>query len=219
MEKTVDIPSARHAQARSAVYALFSRLVASPFDAPSLAQALPPADLAELAGELRARLPYSLDLAPVTAIAAELEEGDAERLAAEFSGLFEVTGAPVPLREELSPSSTDKAKEETLRFYQFFGYTLAEDRQWAPDHLSVQLEFMHFLSFKESEAGDPEHLASYRLAQRDFLERHLCHWYPEILKGVRRFAKEPYWLAVFSGLGELLPTDADWLRQTATEAG
>ncbi len=226
MEKTLDNPSAGQAGARSAVYALFSRLVASPFDAPSLAEALPPNDLGELADELRARLPYAFDLAPVALIAAELDEslpspasgGTAERLAGDYSGLFEVgsSGAKVPVREELSDLAAEKTKEETLRFYDFFGYTLAEDRQWAPDHLSVQLEFMHYLSFRESRERDPEQLASYRLAQRDFLERHLCRWFPQVLAGVRRHAREPYWVAVFAALGAFLPADAEWLGRSVT---
>ncbi len=212
--------STGHTEARSAVYALFSQLVASPFDAPSPVEALPPSDLTELAGQLRARLPYDFNLGPLALVAADLDESAAERLAADYSGLFEVSGAQVPLREELCPLTTEKAKEENLRFYDFFGYILAEDRQWAPDHLSVQLEFMHFLSFKGSpkEANgespreeDPEMLASYRLAQRDFLERHLCRWFPWVLDGVQRNAREKYWIAVFQALGVFLPADASWL--------
>ncbi len=201
------------AAARSAAYALFSQLVASPFDAPSLAAALPPADLGAVADELRPQLPYPLDLGPLVA-AAELEETDAERLAGAYSGLFEVgsSGAPVPLREELAEVAAVKAKEETLRFYDFFGYALAEERQWAPDHLSVQLEFLHFLAYRKSREADPERMESYRLAQRDFLERHLCRWFPEVLAGVGRHAREPYWRALFEALGAFLDADAGWLR-------
>ncbi len=213
-------PAGGHAAARSAAYGLFSQLVASPFEAPSLVEALPPEDLEELADALRAQLPYDFDLGPLALVAAELHGTDAERLAEEYSGLFEVgsSGARMPLREELADASQAQAKEETLRFYDFFGYTLAEERQWAPDHLSIQLEFMHFLSFKESEEVHPEKPASYRLAQRDFLERHLYNWFPEILGGVRRHGRGAYWIAVFQALGLFLPADAAWLRETVTEA-
>ena len=63
--------------------------------------------------------------------------------------------------------------EELLRFYAFFGLS----RQGAselPDHLTVQLEFMHFLTFLEQRgalAGRP--VEGLRRAQRDFLSRHL----------------------------------------------
>ncbi len=219
MENRSSSSTEQAAAARSAAYALFSQLVASPFDAPSLAAALPPADLAEVAKQLGPQLPYPLDLAPLAAAAAELEEADAERLAGAYSGLFEVgssgarnSGAPVPLREELAEISLEKAKEETLRFYDFFGYSLAEERQWAPDHLSVQLEFLHFLAYRESREQDPEDATSYRRAQRDFLERHFCHWLPEVLSGVRRHAGEPYWRALFEALGAFIEADAAWLR-------
>ncbi len=207
--------SAREAAAaRSAAYALFSQLVASPFDAPSPDAALPPADLAEVAEQLRSRLPCELDLGPLVAAAGELDLADAERVASAYSALFEIgsSGAPVPLREELAVVASEKAKEETLRFYEFFGYALAEERQWAPDHLSVQLEFLHFLAYRESLEQDPERTAWYRLAQRDFLERHPRRWFPEVLEGVRRRAGEPYWRALFEALGAFLEADSDRLR-------
>ncbi len=214
MENRSSSSTGKAAAARSAAYALFSQLVASPFDAPSPAAALPPADLEEVATQLESRLPYPLDLGPLVAAAAELEEADAERLASAYSALFEVgsSGAAVPLREEVAEGSPEKAKEETLRFYEFFGYSLAEERQWAPDHLAIQLEFLHFLAFRESREQDPDGATSYRLAQRDFLERHLCRWFPEVLDGVRRHAEEPYWRALFEALGAFIGTDADRLR-------
>jgi TorA maturation chaperone TorD len=48
-----------------------------------------------------------------------------------------------------------------------------------PDHVTVELEFMHYLAHQEAQAretgGDEE---SYLRAQRDFLERHLHGWWP-----------------------------------------
>ncbi len=209
---------AEGATARSAAYALFSQLVASPFDAPGLAAALPPVDLPEAAEQLRAQLPYGLDLEPLATAAAELDEADAERLARDYSALFEVgSPAQVPIREELAQASSEKAKEETLRFYDFFGYVLADERQWAPDHLSVQLEFLHFLAFRESREGDVERRASYRLAQRDYLERHLTRWFPEVLEGVRGHSRETWWRTLFETLDTFLRADAAWQRQTLAE--
>lgn len=64
--------------------------------------------------------------------------------------------------------------EELMRFYSFFGLEREEGAEM-PDHLSVELEFMHFLTHLESQAADdPESLASLRLAQHDFIERHLA---------------------------------------------
>lgn len=63
--------------------------------------------------------------------------------------------------------------EELMRFYAFFGLARAEDAEM-PDHLSVELEFMHYLTHLEAVTeGTPEELQSLRLAQRDFVQRHL----------------------------------------------
>lgn len=63
--------------------------------------------------------------------------------------------------------------EELMRFYGFFGLGREEGAEM-PDHLSVELEFMHFLAFQEGRCGgDAQALASLSRAQRDFLARHL----------------------------------------------
>lgn len=71
--------------------------------------------------------------------------------------------------------------EELMRFYTFFGLEREEGAEM-PDHLSVELEFMHFLTHLESQvAGNPEDLASVQLAQHDFITRHLVR----LVKAVR----------------------------------
>ena len=75
--------------------------------------------------------------------------------------------------------------EELGRFYAFFGLGRSE-RAELPDHLSVELEFMHYLTHLEAEqAQDPEELESVRRAQADFLRRHLAR----LVNGVRGSAR------------------------------
>jgi len=63
--------------------------------------------------------------------------------------------------------------EELMRFYSFFGLQRGEGAEM-PDHLSVELEFMHYLTHLESQATlEPEGLDSLHRAQRDFLQRHV----------------------------------------------
>lgn len=70
--------------------------------------------------------------------------------------------------------------EELMRFYAFFGLARGEGAEM-PDHLSVELEFMHFLTHLESSTVmEPEALASLHRGQRDFLTRHVCR----VLRGV-----------------------------------
>ena len=62
---------------------------------------------------------------------------------------------------------------ELLRWYDYFGLRRSADAQ-LPDHVSVELEFMHFLTFQEQEnRRDNEIVLTMRRAQKDFLDRHL----------------------------------------------
>lgn len=74
--------------------------------------------------------------------------------------------------------------EELVRFYEYFGLTLGSRPKELPDHLSVELEFMGFLTFKEAQALDARRDPSpYRRAQRDFLARHPMQWLPLMREG------------------------------------
>jgi DMSO reductase family type II enzyme chaperone len=95
-----------------------------------------------------------------------------------------------------------KLMEDLVRFYEHFGLqTVAGDH---PDHLCAELEFVHYLAFKEAaaythegEPGDP------RRGQRDFLDRHLCQWLPRVSTR----------LASLGSAGEFYP----WLASAASE--
>jgi len=75
--------------------------------------------------------------------------------------------------------------EELMRFYDFFGLGRGEAVEM-PDHLSVELEFMHFLTHLESQVADrPDDLFSVKRAQRDFLMRHLSRLVDAVRKGLK----------------------------------
>lgn len=63
--------------------------------------------------------------------------------------------------------------EELARFYEFFGLARKETAEM-PDHLSVELEFLHYLTHLEAEAIDRglDTLSACR-AQHDFITRHV----------------------------------------------
>ncbi len=207
------------AAARSAAYALFSRLVASPFD---VDDPLPPADLPEVLAELEDALPFEIDFSGL-ADAVRVWEGRGVRaMERAYSSLFEVgsDGPPIAVREELAAGRPAGSKEEMVRFYAYFGYELSEDQRWAPDHLSIELEFLHFLAFKESRAGDGEEALSYRLGQVDFLERHPHAWLPHVLEkaerhGAKPLAAEPWYHELFHSLETFLRADLSWQKTTA----
>lgn len=117
-------------------------------------------------------LPYSLEGVVDGAGASEAALGQA------YVSLFDVgspAGAPSTLYEGEYGGGRLGVMEDILRFYHFFGLRLAEDGHERPDHLSTELEFLHWLAFQEAEAlerGDGSSAASYRSATRDFLALH-----------------------------------------------
>lgn len=63
--------------------------------------------------------------------------------------------------------------EELIRWYDHFGLQRKAKAE-LPDHISVELEFMHFLSYSEHLADqNPDAVKTLQRAQREFLEKHL----------------------------------------------
>lgn len=64
-------------------------------------------------------------------------------------------------------------------FYRAFGFTLGNEKRERPDHLAVELEFIHILALKEAYALDNgilEHVEICQAAQAEFLQSHLGRW-------------------------------------------
>ena len=213
-ERSVERDIGATAPGRCVMYAAFSDLLASPFDAaPAVA-----------GGELRIdelRLPYEL-----TGVQALLDEWRAgyndhpEKLRRDYSGLFEVgsNGPPVPIREDLHLNQPAGVREDIVRFYEFFGYGLEEKFAWSPDHLSIELEFMHFLCFREAQSvSDGRDALSFQLAQRDFSERHLCNWVSELAARAAQNAADGLYPRLLAALSQFVVKDFEWQSATITE--
>jgi len=66
--------------------------------------------------------------------------------------------------------------------YRNAGLDIAKDFKEAPDHIAVELEFMHFLIFKEIEAATHSNIEAFANClkkQQSFLEDHLGDWQSE----------------------------------------
>lgn len=197
------------AGARCRCYAAFSELLASPHEM----------DVCEALHQ-RSGVGVGLDYA--TGLDALIEEclaADAERLKAEYSDLFEVgsQGPPAPIREDLFTGQKAGTREDIVRFYDYFGYRLGDRFAWAPDHLSVELEFMHYLSFHEATVGEDR--LSWQLAQADFAERHLVRWVPQLAAAVAQLAPGSIYSRVLAALREFVALDLDWQRATIVPSG
>jgi DMSO reductase family type II enzyme chaperone len=199
------------AAGRCLMYAVFSDIAASPFDAEP-AVASEEIVIAELG------LPY--ELTNLEGLLAEWRSQDREVLKREYSGLFEVgsDGPPVPIREDLHLNQPAGVREDIVRFYEFFGYGLTEKFAWAPDHLSVELEFMHFLCYQEvdmtANAGDA---LSFQLAQIDFSERHLCNWVSGLAEKIIGQHPDALYGKLIAAMSEFLVKDLEWQQATIEE--
>jgi DMSO reductase family type II enzyme chaperone len=201
-------PEQELAAARSRAYALFAEALAYPDD--ELREILVDGGIA---GALRACL---------SAISSEIsdsperwralqEVGVTEDLAIEFTRLFDAgaSGPPCPLYGGLYQGDRMAKMEEAVRFYNHFGLTLSDEQRELPDHITTQLEFLHFLAFREVEAlqagVDP---GPFQRAQRDFVARHPGAWVPKLCERLEKEEAADYFRAVFGLLDELLQADA-----------
>ena len=195
------------APARCGCYAAWSELTASPHDLD------PRPGLQEKLGIWDA-IPHAQSLSKLIS---EFVEVDLLILQREYSGLFEVgsDGPPVPIREDLQTGQRAGTREDLVRFYNYFGYQLAERFAWAPDHLSVELEFMHYLCYAEASDADP---AQYQFAQVDFSERHLLRWVPDFAEKTGKANRGDLYPRVMAALGEFIIADHAWQSGTISEA-
>lgn len=197
--------------ARSSLYHLLSQSCLFPgleFHAAVLDGSLRDALLAELGA-----LPFEV---PVDAQALVAAPAEYQEFQSEFIRLFEVGvgSPPCPLYGGLYMGGRRKVMEECTRFYNYFGLSSGGTSRELPDHLSVELEFMHYLAFQEvaalQQGGDAD---SFRLAQRDFLARQLAPWTPRLVERLRAVEAPPFYLALGELIASFLRLDVGYLGQ------
>ena len=154
-------------------------------------------------------------LAGAVDAAALRDAGADDALAIEYTRLFDVgmSGPPCPLYGGLYGGARMKTMEEAVRFYNHFGLSLAEEPRELPDHLTTQLEFLHYLAYREAEALQAGLDAGpYRRAQRDFIQRHPGRWVPKLSARLEQNQAFPFFIALAGALEALL-------ERTAAELG
>lgn len=201
---------AETAALRCLCYAACSELLASPHEVD------PRPALRDRLG-LGEAVPHARALDPLLA---EVASAGLDRLRAEYSGLFEVgsQGPPVPIREDLQTGQRAGTREEVVRFYEYFGYVLDGRFAWQPDHLSVELEFMHYLCYREAHAGNDADALSFQLAQADFSARHLASWVPRFAANVHALAPGALYARVVAAVRDFIAADHAWQSATIIDA-
>ena len=137
----------------------------------------------------------------------------------EYIRLFEVGGSagpPCPLHSGHYSHDRLRTMEELVRFYNFFGLRLQTGLM--PDHASVEMEFMQYLTRSEAEAANEEERLSFLRAQRDFLARHLGSWWPQLAARVKRERGPAFYRSAVSLTSRFLEADRSYLRRVIGES-
>ena len=85
---------------------------------------------------------------------------------------------------------------DVISRYREAGLVLAEDFKDAPDHIAVELEFMHFLICTTIEAITKNDIGAVFASvqkQQSFLEDHLCVWFAEFSDNIAQHAQSPFY--------------------------
>lgn len=127
-----------------------------------------------------------------------IESSSLSDLQAEYVRLFDYRPT-CPMFEssytELEKSNPGKVKLSVENFYNEFGLDASPASIEPPDHIMLELEFMHFLAFKEGEAfgeGGGE-VKKYLRAQQKFSEDHLLQWVPAFCDRLKENAGLSYY--------------------------
>ena len=136
------------AAARSELYLLFSDSFHVPDE--EFTEDVRSGKFSEWVRDAAGRLAYPLD---VDGSAGMLHaQVDYQEFNSEFMRLFEVglTAPYCPLNESQYLTAQTTIFKELVSFYNFFDLSAAKAKE-LPDHLRIELDFMHFLTFKQVE--------------------------------------------------------------------
>lgn len=137
----------------------------------------------------------------------------------EYIRLFDVgpAGPPCPLYGGVYIGDRMKVMEEATRFYNFFELRISQQMRELPDHITTELEFLHYLTFRETQARqagvDPAPLLR---AQRDFLARHLCRWVPRLQARLAKQQALPFFPALVEFAAAFFAADQAYAAASAS---
>jgi DMSO reductase family type II enzyme chaperone len=201
------IEASSDAATRSRLYGLFA--TALQFPQGDIGAALADGELYAALTDTARALPYRY-----TFVAPPLR--DARALGQTHTALFDAIASrpKVALLEARHDGTPPEQQlwEELLRFYRYFGldFSTGSARE-RPDHLLMEVEFMHYLAFLEAGAP-PDNTDNLLRAQADFLERHLARWLPGLAAALAELGDEaaPYGVLV-DALARFVGADCAYL--------
>jgi TorA maturation chaperone TorD len=102
-------------------------------------------------------------------------------------------------------------------FYRAFGVELSKDIHERMDHLSVELEFMHFLAYKESYARCHDGAEKIQIvvdAQKKFVKDHIGRWVPLFARMLVKKADSGFFRHIAEFSSDWMDFDAAYLGVT-----
>ncbi len=206
--------TASRAVARACVYQLLSQALAYPDD--DVVAAMVEIDLPQ-AREATALLPGNLDPG-LAAFGDHLADASASELKSLHRHVFtHVISTDCPPCEAFYTAKGIFQETSELAdvagFFKAFDLTLAESER--VDHISVELEFMHFLTYKEAYARthhDAEKSRFCRDVQRKFIRDHLGRWSLHFARLLDQKAGGGYYSCLASLLEKFVSSELAFLR-------
>lgn len=151
-----------------------------------------------LISEVAACLPPESDFEALKVEHARLFIGPFKLLAPPFGSVYLETGGAL-----MGESTVD-----VRRRYREAGLDLALKE--VPDHISIELEFMHFLACKEAQAvhdGDASGADACRGKQKAFLSDHLGRWISEFAERIAEHASSGFYRKLGAAIKAFIPSD------------
>jgi TorA maturation chaperone TorD len=178
-------PDVSRARARSLVY----RVLADAFRHPRPGHADAVRGAVGLAGAHAPEVPAAVAAALAGVEAALADVTDAGLEAAFVTTFGHVTVPDCPLYETAcdagDPFRQPQALADLVGFYRAFGLEVGAAER--ADSLAIELEFMHYLAYREAYAltrHGPEAIAVLRDGERRFLAEHVGRWAPVVARAV-----------------------------------
>ncbi len=202
------------ALARSAIYQLLSQTLVYPTQ--ETVDALVRVDLPQ-AQQAATELPG--ELTPLLTVLDEhLRYTDADGLQIEHRRVFtHILSLDCPPCETFYTSrdvfQETQEMSDIAGFFRAFGLEMADRERL--DHISVELEFMHFLTFKEAYAVTHHGPAKARLCrdtQRKFMQDHLGCWAPQFAGRLGEKAGGGYFQCVASLIEAFIEAEVGFLK-------
>ena len=117
-------------------------------------------------------------------------------LSGEYMRLFETVGGRKSAASlyggHYSTGDRVKVMEEGLRFYNHFGLVLDQTCGEMPDYLPTQLEFLHFLAYRQAALQNEEiDVIPLIRGEVDFIERCILPWMPTLAERLKTKGEPP----------------------------